>query len=66
MAEIWKPKDPDLIISWWEAIVDEAQDELTPWELEFITSIEIRVRNKWQLSEKQEKTLERIYAEKTD
>lgn len=65
MAEIWKPKDPELLLSWWIAIVDEAQDELNEWEAGFISNIEWSVKNKRPLSENQEKTLERIYTEKT-
>jgi hypothetical protein len=63
--EIWKPQPPEIVLSWLEAIVDEAQDELNDWENNFIDSIEMRIRNRWPLTESQEKKLEQIYAEKT-
>lgn len=61
----WKPQPSEVIQSWWDAIVEEAQDELNDWELKFISSIEMKVRNGFPLSESQEKKLEQIYAEKT-
>lgn len=64
MPPIWKP-NPKLMKQFWEAIVDEAQDELNAWEMKFISDIEIRVRSEWPLSEAQEKKLEQIYANKT-
>lgn len=65
MARIYKPQDPETLRMWFDAIVEEASDQLNDWEIRFISDIEIRVRNGWGLSEAQEKKLEQIYADKT-
>lgn len=64
MAEIWKPQTVEVYKSWVDALKNEASDELTNWEIDFIDSIEnqLTFRN---LSEKQAEILERIYANKT-
>lgn len=61
----WKPAPAETIKHYWQTIVDEAYEELNHWEKQFISDIEIRVRNGWILTENQEKKLEQIYAEKT-
>jgi hypothetical protein len=63
-VKVWKP-NPELMKQYWQAIVDEAQDELNDWELQFVSDLEARVRNGWPLTEAQEKKLEQIYADKT-
>lgn len=65
MAPIWKPKDNAILQEWLEAIENEANKELTSWEINFIDSISYRINAGQTLSQKQEEILERIYAEKT-
>lgn len=65
MSEMWKPKDPSLLRSWLVAIIDEAQDELSTWELKFIADMETLLDREQRLSEAQEKKLEQIYAQRT-
>lgn len=66
MAPIWKPTDPEVLKSWVEAIETEASERLNSWEINFVESISSQLRAGRILSEKQEKILERIYAEKTN
>jgi hypothetical protein len=54
----------DTIRQWLRACIDEGQG-LTDWEQTFITDLEVQVETYGRLSEKQEETLERIYANKT-
>lgn len=61
----WKPQSNEVHRAWINAIIDEAQDSLSTWEMGFITSITTIVEKGWGLSQKQEEILERIYAEKT-
>ena len=65
MAAIWKPQPWDVLEAWLKAIQEEASDTLNDWETNFIEDISVRVANRWSLSERQEKRLEFIYAEKT-
>jgi len=65
MAEMWKPKDPKLLRSWLDAIIDEASDELNDWEKNFIDNMERTMNEGWTLSRSQEEKLEQIYARKT-
>jgi len=65
MAEMWKPKDPELLASWVTTIIEEASDELSDWESSFIGSIEEQLSKGYQLSEKQENIVEKIYAKYT-
>lgn len=65
MAAIWQPKDKDTLLYWISTIENEASDKLTDWESNFIESINRQLAYKGELSEQQEKILERIYAEKT-
>ena len=64
MAKVWQP-NPENMLHYFTAIVDEASDELNAWELKFISDIESRVRNKTPLSEAQEQKLEQIYVRYT-
>ncbi len=65
MPFAWKPQDRDVVNHWVNTILDEASDDLTPWELKFISDIQIGLAKQWQLTEAQEKKLEQIYADKT-
>lgn len=65
MAEIWKPKDPKLLISWIQAILEEASDELSDWEINFIDDMKLILDGGWTLTQNQEDKLEQIYADKT-
>lgn len=65
MNNIWNPQSNEVLKSWVEAIIDEASDDLNDWETKFIHDIQIKVANNWSLTQKQEETLERIYADKT-
>jgi hypothetical protein len=65
MSEIKQPIDRITLQEWIDAIVSEASDELTNWEISFIDNIQEQLNRYGRLSEKQEEILERIYAEKT-
>lgn len=65
MPPIWQPKDPEILRSWVDAIMEEASDKLSSWEIDFVESIDRQLRGGRVLSQKQEEILERIYAEKT-
>lgn len=65
MAPIWKPQPNEVLAHWLETILEEASDQLNNWENKFIHDMTILIANKWQLTQAQEETLEKIYAEKT-
>jgi hypothetical protein len=65
MPFAWQPQDRDVINHWLNTIVDEASDDLSAWELKFISDMQIRLQNGWKWTEAQEKKLEQIYADKT-
>lgn len=65
MAEMWKPKDPNLLRSWLDAILMEASDKLNDWETKFISDMEDIMDVGRRLSQSQEEKLEQIYAAKT-
>lgn len=66
MAEIFKPLSNEIYLDWINTIIEEASDELTMWESNFITDLLTKlIRSTYKLSEKQHEILERIYAEKT-
>lgn len=65
MAPIWKPQPMEILKTWIETIKDEASDELSDWEEQFISNMEYRVNRGQPLTESQEKKLEEIYAQKT-
>jgi hypothetical protein len=66
MANIWKPQDREVYISWIEAIKTEASDNITSWETDFVDSIEQYLNRKSTLTEIQAEILERIYTEHTN
>lgn len=65
MAEIFKPKAPQVYKDWVKTILEEASDTLSDWESNFIDSIETQLTRGYTLSEKQDEILDKIYAEKT-
>lgn len=65
MAPVWKPQPFEVLEEWVNAIIDEASDELNDWETKFINDMQVRISNRWQLSQNQEQKLESIYANKT-
>ena len=65
MAKIWEPQSIEIYKSWANSIIDEAQDNLSEWEFNFIDSIKRQLDYSKQLSQKQADILEKIYAEKT-
>lgn len=65
MSKIWQPQDRDVINHWINTIVDEASDDLSAWELKFISDMQIRLQNGWSWTQAQEEKLEQIYADKT-
>jgi len=54
----------EVIASWIDEVNDQGQ-KLTKWELDFMDSITDQFDRTSSLSERQEETLERIYANKT-
>ena len=64
MAEVWKPKSMELLKHWIFESLYHGFD-ITDWERNFLVSIDKQLHNTRYLSQKQEETLERIYAEKT-
>lgn len=58
-------RDKEVLQEWISSIMDEAWEELTPWEQDFVSSVEQQLNRKGHLSFKQEDILEKIYAEKT-
>lgn len=65
MAQIWRPQPFEVLKHWVDTILDEASDDLTEWETNFISDIQIKILNKWPLTESQQDRLECIYADKT-
>ena len=65
MALAWKPQPREVLQSWISALLDEAYESMTEWEKSFVSDVEVKVHNNWTLTQKQEETLEKIYAEKT-
>lgn len=65
--KLWKPKDDAqaLHASWIEACLTESKKRLTPWEENFLNSINDQLTLSGSLSDKQIEILERIYTEKT-
>jgi len=56
--------EPDIIDHYLSVINTEGRN-LTPWEADFIESIEEQWKERGSLSERQEEILERIYSERT-
>ena len=65
MGRIWQPQPLEVHRKWLETIIDEASDSLNDWENSFISDMSVILANGWTLTERQEQTLERIYADKT-
>jgi hypothetical protein len=65
MAEMWKPLEIDTYKHWVAAILQEASNELTDWESDFVQNMENWLDAGKQLTQRQAQVLERIYAENT-
>lgn len=65
MAKVWEAQDISTYLNWVEAIYGEASDALNNWEVDFLDSVETKLRQKRQITQSQAEILERIYAEKT-
>ncbi len=65
MPPIWKPQPFEVLKHWVDTIIDEASDSLNDWETKFIDEMQIKIINKWSLTQAQEEKLESIYAQKT-
>ena len=66
MAEMWHPQTIEVYRSWVDAVIDEATDRLSDWELNFINDIDDRLSGLRQLTQKQAEVLENIYAKYTE
>lgn len=62
MSEVWKPKDTSVYQDWIDSIFDEAENELSDWERNFLDSIQQQLNRSGRLSQKQEAVLEKIYS----
>ena len=65
MSKMWRAADLQTIKSWIDTIFEEAEEKLTDWERDFVTSVQARNNLGRDLTQKQEEILERIYSEKT-
>jgi hypothetical protein len=65
MAQVWKSQPKEVLQQWIDDILNEASDDLTEWESNFVDSLDSCLRNTGRLSQRQQEILERIYAEKT-
>ena len=65
MAKIWQPQPREVLLSWIEAIINEASDQLNDWETKFIEDMHVRILGGGSLTQPQEEKLESIYADKT-
>ena len=65
MAKIWQPQPREVLLSWIEAIINEASDQLNDWETKFIEDMHVRILGGGSLTQTQEEKLESIYADKT-
>lgn len=61
MGIIWKPQPIEVYQAWIGAILDEASDSLTDWEINFIESISTRLNTGKNLTLNQAIKLESIY-----
>ena len=57
-------KSKEILTGWIEAIQEQGRG-LSKWEEDFVDSVSEQLSSRGTLSERQEETLERIYAEKT-
>ncbi len=65
MAQMLKPQPIEVYKDWLKAILDEASDQLTDWESNFISNIENRL-TVGPLTEGQANKLESIYVKYTN
>lgn len=65
MAEVWRQKDFETLEYWVICILTEASDKLNDWETRFVSQMDVRISNRWALTESQQNKLESIYADKT-
>jgi hypothetical protein len=65
MPNIWKPQSIEIYKRWIDAILEEASDDLSKWEEDFLESLQARLDFHKDLTERQAEVLERIYKEKT-
>lgn len=54
-------RDPEVHRYWVRTIISEGMSRLNDWEHEFITDMKLRTDSKFQLTDRQEQTLEKIY-----
>lgn len=55
----------DTLWTWTEVIKNEANEELTEWEEDFVESVRGQLQKGRELSDRQIEILERIYTQKT-
>lgn len=65
MAEMWKPKDPEVLKHWIHELRTNPSEDLTSWEENFVNDMDVRLTYNNPLTQYQEEKLEEIYAEKT-
>jgi hypothetical protein len=65
MAQMWIPQSIEIYKYWCKTIIEEAEDELSDWELKFIDNIDNRLLMGYNLTEAQANKLESIYSSKT-
>lgn len=65
MAKVWKPESIETYQQWVNDILGEASEELTQWESTFIGDMQIRLAQRWILTQGQAEKLEDIYARYT-
>lgn len=56
---------PKEVISHWIITINDEGRNLSKWELDFMESVTQQFERRGSVSDKQEETIERIYAEKT-
>lgn len=62
---MWSPQSIEVYQHWVNTLTNEASDDLTDWELDFIDSISHRLDLGNNLTESQANKLESIYSSKT-
>lgn len=65
MSKVWQPQSIEVYKHWVNTIIDEASDDLTEWESDFVDSISHRLELGNNLTEPQAVKLESIYSNKT-
>lgn len=61
MPPVFKPHPPEVLRQWMHDIIEESQDELTPWELKFVGDMETILNMGHTLTQAQQEKLEHIY-----